>query len=69
VYVKFANGRQVPGGYVVPCELVRQVRDTKLNVIGAYVQLTSEDGIHSWQQYADNSQLLEDSEVENEHEC
>lgn len=66
MYVKFPGGWRNPGGYVVPCEVVSQVNDTRGGLVGAYVRLTAEDGSVSWSQYVRKEQLLNDDEVEND---
>jgi len=65
MYVKLPGGRLVPGGYVVPCDVIREVKDERGGVTGAYVRLSSVDGHYAWVQYVRVNQLLNDDEVEN----
>lgn len=58
MYVKFDGGTRNPGGYVVPCDVVKTFS------WGALVVLSSADGAHEWRQYVNNSELLTDEEAE-----
>jgi hypothetical protein len=59
MYVKFPGGRRSPGGYVVPCELIRKIGNT-----GWIVLLSDEACTVTWQQYVRNNQLISDEEAE-----
>lgn len=64
MYAKFLGGTKAPGGYVVPCDVINEVKDEHGGVCGAYVRLTDPKGDHSWCQYIDVSQLINDDEAE-----
>jgi hypothetical protein len=58
MYVKFPGGTRSPGGYIVPCEFIRQVAG------GAMVRLSDVSGEHHWVQYVRDNQLMTDEEAE-----
>lgn len=64
MYVKLHGGRQSPGGYIVPCVVQHPVMDERGGMTGAYVRLSSEDGLVSWIQYVKVEQLMNDDEAE-----
>jgi hypothetical protein len=67
MYVRLHGGRIARGGYVVPCDVIKVVKEPRDGrVIGAYVRLSSEDGSVSWIQFVKVEFLLSDDEVENE---
>ena len=66
MYVRLHGGRIARGGYVVPCDVIKVVKEPRDGrVIGAYVRLSSVDGHYAWVQYVRVNQLLNDDEVEN----
>jgi hypothetical protein len=65
MYVRLPGGRLAPGGYVVPCDVQKAVREPRDGrVTGAYVRLSSEDGTLSWVQYVRFDDLVSDAEAE-----
>lgn len=68
MYVKFPGGRRARGGYVVPCEVITEVKDERGGVCGAYIKLSDVNGDCEWRQYVTIDKLINDDEVEDEHE-
>jgi hypothetical protein len=67
MYVRLPGGRLIPGGYIVPCDVQKVVKEPRDGrVIGAYVRLSSEDGRYAWIQYVHVDDLISDSEAESE---
>jgi hypothetical protein len=66
MYIKLPGGRLYPGGYIVPCDVHKVVKDTKGGVMGAYVRLSSEDGQLKWVQYTGIDNLISNAEAERE---
>lgn len=61
MYVELPGGTRAPGGYIVPCEVLKRSHGL------AYVELSSEttDGEElSWRQWVRDEQLLTDEEAE-----
>jgi len=67
MYAKFPGGKLSPGGcYIVPCVVQREVKDERGGLVGAYVRLSDEKGIYSWDVFVKANQLLSDGEAEHE---
>jgi hypothetical protein len=58
MYVKLPGGTHSPGGYIVPCTVVRS-----LNNGWSLIELSSEDGKLKWNQAVRNGQLISDIKV------
>lgn len=60
MYVRFPGGTTYPEGYVVPCDVIREMPGW------TQVRLTAAPPkhMHHWKQWVRNTQLLTDKEVE-----
>jgi hypothetical protein len=65
MYAKLPGGHLKPGGYVVPCDVVQEVKDERGGLCGAYVQLGDSTDMYRMQIYVAADQLMNDDEVEN----
>lgn len=66
MYVKLYGGRQSPGGYIVPCDVLKTINDSKGAPMWDEIRLTG-DGANScigWVITVRHEDLLTDEEAE-----
>lgn len=60
MYVKFPGGTTSPGGYIVPCVVIKELHGW------AYIECEDVTGNHRWRQTVRKNQILTDQEAEAE---
>jgi hypothetical protein len=58
MYVKLPGGTRAPGGYIIPCAIIKQLHGW------AYIECEDINGDYKWRQTVRNNQLLTDEEAE-----
>ena len=58
MYVKLHGGTRSPGGYIVPCRVIRPAGE-----YWTIVELSNEEGTVKWEQAVRNGQLISDIKV------